>query len=493
VNAQSAHPGILEKMWRNPLHPDVVGGLGLIAFRSGLALGLLLTAYFAWASPTLALAFPVLLLGAVAGWFLFRLPLLNLAVLLASFVLIADYEDGTQITEVLWGLYYGAFVCHWYVTRIFLYKDRLFEDRESRTVFLFLILMTLSVGLTVMFKGDLRFFVGEWLSLSFFSLYFPIREAITRHRHGLLAVAISLLIVALFVQVRNVLNYQEILIEATYAWQVTKGRAVTNTAIIMLPLFGALLMLLHANKLKPALLAGAIFAFFFGGFILSQTRGHWVAFAFACIVILPIMGRSQRFRLVTIGALSVAGIVGAGYLLLGDAFELVAAGLLDRVLSIGTAASDDISLINRFRETKVVMGKVLQNPILGYGPGVAFQFWDLTFLPPFTHQTSFLHNGFVALWYKFGVWGLGLVLYFWVSSIRGGIRLYRSSAPTVLRVTGLSSAALLIAFAVSASTSNPFYVNDTMFVFAAVMGIAAGASHRWRVQSAAGHIETADA
>ncbi|MFT5143756.1 MAG: hypothetical protein ACI80V_002215 [Rhodothermales bacterium] len=468
----------ITEAWRNPLNPDFVLAAGVSALRSALAVGLLLTAYFARSSPTLAVAFPVVLVCGIVGWMLFQFPLLNLGVLLTSFILIADYQEGTQITEVLWGLYYAAFMAHWYITRMLMYRDRLFEDRESRSLFLFLVLMTLSVGLTIMFKGDLRFFLGEWLSLSFFSFYFPIREAITRHRHGLRVIVISLLIVATLVQVRNILNYQQILIEATYAWQVTKGRAVTNTAVIMVPLFGSLLMLLHARKLKPALLAGGIFAFFFAGFILSQTRGHWVAFAFACLVIFPVLGRAERYRLVSVGALSVAGIVGLGFLFLGEAFQLVAAGIVDRVISIGSAASDDISLINRFRETKVVMGKVLQNPILGYGPGVKFGFWDLSYLPPFTHQTSFLHNGFVALWYKFGIWGLGLVLYFWGAAIRRGIRVYHSAAPDSLRVAGLSASALLIAFGVSASTSNPFYVNDTMFVFAAVMGIGAGVSQR---------------
>jgi O-antigen ligase len=187
------------------------------------------------------------------------------------------------------------------------------------------------------------------------------------------------------------------------------------------------------------------------------------------------MPGKQRLRLIGIGAASIAGIVGLGYLLLGDVFILVATGMLDRVLSIGSAATTDISLINRFRETAVVMGKVMENPILGYGMGVSFSFWDLTFLPPFHHVTTFLHNGYVALWYKFGIWGLGMVLYFWSSAIWHAVKGYRAQGDLLLRLTNLGVAGILISFVISAITSNPFYINDPMFMFGIATGAAAGA------------------
>ncbi len=468
----------LRTVIRDPLAPAAFNRLGLYALRIGLVLALLLVAFLASSSTTLTIALPGLLLVGLVGWALFRRPLANLCVLLASFILIVGYEDGIQASEILWGLYYAAFMGHWFSTRFFLYRDHLASNRESGAILLFLVLISLSIGLTLMFGGDLRFFLGEWLSLSFFALYFPIREAVARHKWGLQAVLISILVVALFVQLRNFANYREILVEAVYSWQLTRGRAMTNTAIIMLPVFGGLVYLLHAKRWRGYLIGGAIFTLFFGGLILSQTRGHWLAFAVSCLVLLPVFGQNQRLRLYGIGVASILGMVAAGYLLLGNAFPLVAAGILDRVLSIGTAASDDISLLNRFRETAVVMGEVVKNPILGYGLGVPFRFWDPTYLPPFTLVTSFLHNGFVALWYKFGIWGLGLVLFFWGSAIKRGLRLYRSSAPELLRVTGLAAAAVLISFVVSAITSNPFYVNDTMFALAIGLGVIAGCDLR---------------
>lgn len=438
-------------------------------------MGLLIVVFAVWKSVTLLLLFLGLVVAVVGAWYLFQRPVLNLCTLILGFTLIAGFEDGTQPTEVLYGLYYLAFLGHWFLTRIFLYREPIFESRESRVLALFIVLATASVGLTLLFGGDLRFYIGEWLSLSFLALYFPVREVVTRHKYGLHAVMAAVLILALWVFTRNVLNYQQILLDAAYAWQVTRGRAVTNTSILMVPLFVSLVFLLHTPKLRTAWMSGSVFAVFFAGLIISQSRGYWVAFAGACVVLLLLMPGRQRLRLFGIGAASVAGIVGLGYVLLGDVFILVATGMLDRVLSIGSAATTDISLINRFRETSVVMGKVMENPILGYGMGVPFSFWDLTFLPPFHHVTTFLHNGYVALWYKFGIWGLGMVLYFWGSAIWQAVKAYRADGSLFLRLSNLGVAGILISLVISAITSNPFYINDPMFMFGIATGAAAGA------------------
>jgi hypothetical protein len=465
----------LYQAFRDPLQPDVFRALGLLVLQLALGMGLLIVMFAVWKSVTLLLLFLGFIVAAVGAWWLFQHPVLNLCTLILGFTLIAGFEDGTQPTEVLYGLYYLAFLGHWFLSRIFLYREPIFDTRESRVLALFLVLATASVALTLLFGGDLRFYIGEWLSLSFLALYFPVREVVQRHKYGLHAVMAAVLILALWVFTRNVLNYQQILIDAAYAWQVTRGRAVTNTSILMVPLFVSLVFLLHAPKLRSAWLAGSVFAVFFAGLIISQSRGYWVAFAGACLILLLVMPGRQRLRLFGIGAASVAGIVALGYLVLGDVFILVATGLLDRVLSIGSAATTDISLINRFRETAVVMEKVMANPILGYGMGVPFAFWDLTFLPPFHHVTTFLHNGYVALWYKFGIWGLGMVLYFWGSAIWLCIQGYRAKGRLFLRLTNLGVAGLLISLVISAITSNPFYINDPMFMFGIATGAAAGA------------------
>jgi hypothetical protein len=116
--------------------------------------------------------------------------------------------------------------------------------------------------------------------------------------------------------------------------------------------------------------------------------------------------------------------------------------------------------------------------------GVPFRFYDLTYLPPFTHVTTFLHNGYLALWYKFGIWGAGMALFAWGACFRRGLEAFRSREGRLfLRLIGLASSVCLAAFAVSSMTSNPWYVNDTMMLFGVLMGLAAGVLHRIRLES----------
>ncbi len=451
----------------------IFGRLGNGVLSACLAAGLGLSVLLAWKAPSLLPFFPVLLLAGIFAWYLFQHPLLNLCLVLASFVLIADFEEGIQPREVLYGLYYLGFLAHWFITRLFLYREKLFERREERVLFLFLILMSLSIGVTLVFGGSLRMVMGEWLSLSLLAFYFPVREAVERYPKGLHAMMAVIAWIGLFVLVRNVVNYQEIVLNATYAWQVTRGRAVTNESLLMVPAFLSLAYFLYARGWKYRLMLGGVFLAFFGGLILTQSRGYWVAFLLGTAFIFFVVPPRVRVHLFAVGLLSALGVFLIGYVVIGDYILLIATGFLDRFLSIGSAVSSDLSLVNRFRESAAVWEHIVNNPILGYGMGTPYQFYDLTF--EFTFQRAFIHNGYIALLFKFGIWGLAMMLFFLGSIVRKAVRVFRSpTAPDYLRMACLGVAASFAAFALSANTSNPFYINDAMFIVAIMTGIVGG-------------------
>jgi hypothetical protein len=59
----------------------------------------------------------------------------------------------------------------------------------------------------------------------------------------------------------------------------------------------------------------------------------------------------------------------------------------------------------------------------------------------------------------------------------------RSAAP-LLRLAGLCVALSLIAYALPAITSNPFYLNDSTFMLGVIAGLACGAHERARLVQA---------
>jgi O-antigen ligase len=119
------------------------------------------------------------------------------------------------------------------------------------------------------------------------------------------------------------------------------------------------------------------------------------------------------------------------------------------------------------------------NPILGYGMGVSYRVFDI--IRDVTFVKSFVHNGYVALWFKFGLWGLGMMLFFLGSLIRRGYRSFRAEqAQMIYRLVGLAALACFAALFVSALTSNPFFRNDTTFIYGTLSGIVGGCYSRTR-------------
>lgn len=462
----------------DPVDADSVRRWGLLSLQGALGLGLLVVLVGASVSPIAAILPALALMGAACAVWLFRRPVLNLSVLIAAFVVIADFEEGIQPGEVVYGLYYLAFLGHWFWTRLFVYEDSIADEPEAKALLIFLVGVNLSAAVTLLFGGSLRLLIGEWVSISFLALYFPVREIVTRYRNGVYWILGAVAWVAVFILVRNLINYERALHDAEYAWEILRGRAVTNTAVLLVPAVFSLVFLAQKSRLRWRLVSAVVFCAFLVGLILTQSRGYWVALAMSAMFLLIVVDWNARKRLFAIGILATVSLTIIAYIALGDLFVLAATGIINRISSIGSATTEDISLVNRWRESTVVLGQILKNPVLGYGLGVPYHFYDIQYIPPISTTKTFVHNGYLALWYKFGLWGLGLVLYFWSRMIIRGLQVYRSAIQPVYRSIGLAGSVFLAAIVLTAITSNPFSINDPIFMFAVLAGLIGGAHDR---------------
>src|SRR5690606_27464777 len=117
----------------------------------------------------------------------------------------------------------------------------------------------------------------------------------------------------------------------------------------------------------------------------------------------------------------------------------------ERLATLGSAATNDISLYNRFRESGVVLDLIAKNPIVGHGAGVGYLFFEIG--RSGTDTDSFVHNGFLGVWYKWGIWGLIALVYFWLSTIKVGLRgiLLRTISP-LRRIAIAGATASLVAY-----------------------------------------------
>lgn len=458
-----------------PLRLYRIGNAMIIA---GFVLGLALALALAFTGSVIyTAALPVTILGAVAICFFFANPLVNLVVTIVGFALIASNESGFQVVEVAYAAYLFAVLVVWFLQYVVIGSENILTEKADWFLAIFLFLLPATLILTTVFQGDFRVAFSELISLSMLLIYFPVKHTVVHHKLGPRIMLTTVVLMSAGVALLNSFNYASDLAGATQLWQVAGSRVVVNDCLLMVGALMSLVLLVYAKGLFPVLLSAVALALTFAGLIMTQARGFWLAFAFGSIVLFFIVRTPERIKMLTTGTIVSIVILGIGYVLIGPFLGVILEGITERFGSIATAFTQDLSLVNRFRETGAVLEKIAVNPLIGHGPGVAYVFFDIVHQS--TDTDSFVHNGYIGLWYKYGLWGLGLVLYFWYSVVRLGLRAFRSdSAERWTRLAGLAGAVPLIALTISTLTQNPFFLKNYLFIIAIAAGLAAGAGQR---------------
>ncbi len=466
-------------------HANISAELNAKVWRRGhrllqvsLGFALVLTLLVLGFMPDLFLVVPALLIGGLAGWWLFQRPLLNLCVVLGVYPFIADFDPGLDLTEILYGLYYLTYLGHWFASRLLLHREPLLTTPTDRLLIFFGLWVTCAMGVALIFRGDLGLMRGEYLAMTMLGFYFPIKDACMRDKRMVVYLFLIFAWTGVFTTIRNAIMLREILASAEYTWQITtKARVIANEILMSVPAMAALVWMMYVRKwLHRFAIFGAFLVFLFG-LIMTQSRGYWVAFAFGALIFFLVTDGRRKWQLLVLGTGSLLGFVGIGLVFFGDLVNLIFAALVDRLASLQSASSQDISLVNRFLETKAVWNKIQVNPIVGYGPGVVYSFYDLTIMG--TRTRAFIHNGYISIWYKYGLIGLVPLLVFWVRSMWNGLCVFwTKTAPRMHRVGAVVATAGLASMTVSALTANPFILADTLLIFGLLAGMAAGLRER---------------
>lgn len=391
--------------------------------------------------------------------------------LVLSFAFLTVRASDTTWYEVVGAVYFYLALLWWLYARATSREHALLKDPLDLCLAFFIGWSLLSAvwGLQVGKGADVMADANCILALA---IYFPAREQALR-KDGGRWLLYAVLLLGLYVAVRNMINYRLLVLSAVAEWQ-RNARVTTSEVVLLLGATGSLVLHAYAQTWRLRLVSLVGFGVMLTSLILTQTRAFWVDLVVA-VGVIALLAPWQKKARTGLGVAATLLVGSAGvYLLLGEELVEMAGNLLTRAATLNTSVLSDLSLMSRIVEARTVLDYVAANPVMGYGIGANYSFYDV--IDDATLTRTFVHNGYVGMLFKAGLAGTVPLLVFWAMWIVRGLRMAVRKAEWEVVLT----TAMLIALLPSASTAMHVYARDTAFVFALCSGWLAGVYERAR-------------
>jgi len=440
-------------------------GVGLLALAALAALDL----------PRLMPLVPLAAVTPVVLVFVAGRPEWALAMVTGLFIMASGNDPGVGVPELIFGGFYIPYLVGWYALRILVYREPLVQQRGDVAMLALFGVVALGAAMGLVTGNRPGQIISEAASFSLLGFYFPVREFCVRHRGGVVWVLGLIVAAGLVAVTRNILNFTDVVASAIDLRGVAAGRVADNEVIIYVATVAAASGTLFLRGWRGQALGFVCFLLCFTGLVLTQFRAYYLAFGLAAGVAFLLLDGGRRRRLVGAVLLALVGIVGVAAVLVGDLLMVFVVGVIDRMLTIGSASTQDLSLLNRFLEYERAWELIWQSPVVGHGIGAEFGFYDAVYSA--TWVKGFIHNAYLQLWYKLGAVGLGVFLYLCALTAVRGFRAHRRAPADQDRAAGLFLLAMLCGLALAALVTVLFNT-DTTFPLALCFGVGAAIAQR---------------
>jgi O-antigen ligase len=420
---------------------------------------------------------PVALGGGLALALARPSPLTQLGAVLASSALLVGGGRGLEVSEVFAGLVLVGYLGTWYGRAVLRGHPFLTSVPDMAAALWLFGFVPLAVAMGVFYGPDAYDFRADLLATIPFALYFPVKEAAAQSERGTLVVAVGLAWLGGFSAISNGLALQSVVASADAAWQIADARFIMGETSITAGLLLSLAALTVVKRRSARVACTVATGAFLAALIMTRSRGFWVSAALGLAFLWLVAPGRARVRIAVYMVLGLTAVFAVALALFPQELALLADGTIRRFVTLSTASTRDVSLVNRFAETAAAWERIRVNPILGYGWGVQVTRYDMVSYG--TQHWAFLHNGYVALWFKTGLFGLVAVLTVWIGGLfRGALASRNALLAPASRACALGGTATLVALSLASVTSNPFSILDQMLVVTLLMGLTNGVADR---------------
>ncbi len=364
--------------------------------------------------------------------------------------------------EIVFSLIFFPGLLLWFVRR-FQTREKFVEGWEDIVTIVFILYAFLGIGIAVYQGFSLQKGFREFLLFVPLLFIFPVRKEAAK-KNGRQLIIWALLLLSACVAAYIIARYRVDLLVAKYLWQVAANRqqkeeSLYMTAIIIL--FAFLVGTRYSKGIILPLLALELFAL-----AITFSRGYWITTALGIVSLVFLLKGVARRRLIVFSGVAISLAVIVALAIFPGLFGSVIAGLGERLSSISI---NTLSLRDRLVESQAVVGKVEANPVIGYGLGSLFSFFDI--IHSRTLETWYIHNAYLFLLFKFGLTGFLLFLTMYLKRVSTLFKLWRKTQSTA--DNALVSAMLLIPLMMLfiSVTSPQFDDRGSLLILAIVWGL----------------------
>jgi len=425
-----------------------------------VGLSLVLYAVISLSGKTVIPVLLVLSAGILVTAFLLKKPAYFILGYFLLLPLTLENPEGISPGESVF-LFYTILVAIFYLFLPIITGRLKLETTLDKLFLLFTLMLPYASALGLLNGANIYPAIGELTYYAGVFIYFALRYYLDKEsfQRGLLYV---FTLVLLFVIVRNAYNYQEIILQAYVPWQVEKARVASNEVLILFFTTLCTAAFVYAKTIKLNLIAIFFLGCGFLSLILTQSRGYWLAFIVSFSIIFLFVSAEKKGKMLVYFTAILVSILVIAKIYFSDFFDLIFNALIARFESIATSTQVDVSLLERFEESAAVFSKISANPVLGYGLGT--EYVKFIFFERFHLSTSYVHNGYLAAWYKFGLPGLLLLLGIYVSIIRNSYRIFKQREETVHKIIALTILATIGGMLLVNNTSPQFLAFDSILL-----------------------------
>jgi O-antigen ligase len=384
-----------------------------------------------------------------------------------------DQDSGTNIREALYYAYIAGVVAIM-VPWLALTGQWRLRHGVDKAYLVLLIFVGYGIVLGFFTGGFMKNRIDDITLMFPILTYFVLRDQMVDDK-VVRNILIVLVVMMLFIALRNIRNYQQILLEAVMDWQVQKARVAKNEIFLMAGAVGFFILQAYQTKWIPRLFYLGVFGFMFAGLILTQSRGYWLAFAVSVGVFMLFSDRSARVRALITSTLLGFVAITIAFTVYYSATLLVLENLAYR-LSLTGGSQMDPSLLERVLETQSVWDLVKLNPFAGYGFGYVYQRYGV--ISGYWTHTSYVHNGYLAVWFKMGLFGMLAAITYLIMIARTGYRVFKAATSPFARITALIILCQVIGMMLVNITSPQFLGFDSMLLLAVMGAMVASLADR---------------